>query len=88
MAPDINDWDISPTLDADAQWLKTCLIEDQSIFSKESLWTTKPIDEVYRAFVKHPDFGDDDFLTCSNSECARIAGYFDHRTHCESAKLP
>ncbi|MBI4018469.1 MAG: hypothetical protein HY368_02570 [Candidatus Aenigmarchaeota archaeon] len=63
MARAINGRDNSSTLDAAVHWLKACLIEDRSIFSKESLWTTKLADEVYHAFVEHPDFGDDDFLT-------------------------
>lgn len=63
MARAKNGRDISSTLDAAVHWFKACLIEDRSIFSKESLWTTKLADEVYHAFVEHPDFGDDDFLT-------------------------
>ena len=32
-------------------------------FSTEFLWTRQIVDEVYQAFVKHPDYGEDDFMT-------------------------
>jgi 5-methylcytosine-specific restriction protein B len=44
------------------QWIKGCLIEDHSVFS-DSLWTPALVGEVYRAFVEHPDVGEDDFMT-------------------------
>jgi hypothetical protein len=43
--------------------LLLCLVEDHSLFSQNSLWTAELVNEVYRAFVKHPDFGKDDFVT-------------------------
>jgi hypothetical protein len=55
--------DISPILDAAEKWIGTCLIEDRSLFLSESRWTASRVDEVFRAFVEHPDFGDDDFMT-------------------------
>jgi len=55
--------DISPTLAAAERWIRTCLVEDLSVFVAESRWTSSIVDEVYRAFVEHPDYGDDDFLT-------------------------
>ena len=63
MAREIEERDMSPTLDAAAHWLKTCLIDDRSIFSNENLWTATLVDEVYDKFVEHPDLGDEDFLT-------------------------
>ncbi len=63
MARQISKRDISPILAAAAQWLETCLIEDRSLFLTDARWTTSLVDEAYRAFVEHPDDGDDDFMT-------------------------
>lgn len=63
MARKIHDRDISPVLAAAEQWMKTCLIEDRSILSQASLWTAPLVKEVSEAFVDHPDFGSDDFMT-------------------------
>jgi hypothetical protein len=63
MARQVHDRDISSTLAAAERWIKTCLIEDRSVFSEKSLWTAQLVDEVYHAFVEHPDFGADDFMT-------------------------
>jgi hypothetical protein len=63
MARHVHDGDISKTLAAAQQWINNCLIGDGSLFSKSALWTTQLVDEVYHAFVEHPDFGKDDFIT-------------------------
>ena len=55
--------DISPVLAAADVWIRKCLIEDGSVFSAASLWTSSSVMEVFEAFVEHPDFGDDDFMT-------------------------
>src|SRR5271165_3513995 len=55
--------DSSPILAAAEKWIGTCLIEDRSVFLADSRWTAPLVDEVYKAFVEHPDFGDDDFMT-------------------------
>jgi 5-methylcytosine-specific restriction protein B len=55
--------DTSHVLAAAEQWIRTCLIEDGSIFSTEPRWTALLVTEVFKAFVEHPDFGDDDFMT-------------------------
>jgi hypothetical protein len=55
--------DSSPILAAAENWIRTCLIEDGSVFLADSRWTAALVDEVFRAFVEHPDFGDDDFIT-------------------------
>ena len=62
MARQINTRDISPILAAAEQWIKTCLIENNSIFAT-SRWTRVLVDEVHHAFVDHPDAGEDDFMT-------------------------
>lgn len=63
MAHQVHDRDISSTLTAAERWINTCLIENCSVFSDASLWTARLVDEVYHAFVEHPDFGEDDFIT-------------------------
>jgi hypothetical protein len=63
MARQVHNRDIAPVLAAAEQWINTCLIEDRSIFSAKSLWTDIVVNEVYQAFVKHPDYGSDDFMT-------------------------
>ncbi len=63
MARQVHNRDISPILAAAEQWMSTCLIEDRSLFLRESRWTAALVDEVYQAFVEHPDFGEDDFMT-------------------------
>jgi 5-methylcytosine-specific restriction protein B len=55
--------DISPVLEAAERWIQECLIEDGSAFSSEALWTASLVTEVFAAFVEHPDFGKDDFMT-------------------------
>ncbi|WP_315753704.1 MULTISPECIES: hypothetical protein [unclassified Bradyrhizobium] len=55
--------DISPTLLAATQWIERCLINDGSLFLPGALWTLPNVEEVSKAFVDHPDHGDDDFLT-------------------------
>jgi hypothetical protein len=60
MARQVHDRDISRTLAAADQWIKTCLVEDGSLFSQSPLWTAQLVDEVYHAFVEHPDLGEDE----------------------------
>ncbi len=60
--------DISSTLAAAEQWIRTCLIEDSSLFVTGSRWTRSVVDEVFRSFVEHPDYGDDDFMTKLNGQ--------------------
>jgi hypothetical protein len=63
MASKIHNRDINPTLDAADKWINECLVEDGSLFSEDSLWTSLLVDEVHHAFVDHPDLGKDDFMT-------------------------
>jgi hypothetical protein len=63
MTRQVHDRDISSTLAAAERWIHTCLIEDRSVFSEGALWTAQLVDEVYHAFVDHPDTGPDDFMT-------------------------
>ena len=55
--------DASAVLAAAERWISECLIEDGSVFSPNHRWTATLIDEVYHAFVEHPDEGTDDFMT-------------------------
>ena len=63
MARQVHNRDISQTIAAAQRWISMCLVEDGSLFSDRSLWTAELVDEVYDAFVKHPDLGKDDFIT-------------------------
>jgi hypothetical protein len=55
--------EIAPVLAAAQQWMRTCLIEDRSVFATDAHWTASLVDEVDEAFVGHPDVGQDDFMT-------------------------
>jgi hypothetical protein len=63
MARKLNTRDLSPVLDAAKQWIKICLVEDGSMFGQKKLWTPALVEEVYHAFVDHPDFSKADFMT-------------------------
>jgi len=63
MARKFSKRDITPILEAAHNWIKKCLINDGSVFLVDARWTAELVDEVFRAFVEHPDFGDDDFMT-------------------------
>jgi hypothetical protein len=63
MARQVHNRDIAPVLAAAERWINICLIEDRSALSSKSLWTDSLVNEVYLAFVKHPDYGADDFMT-------------------------
>lgn len=56
--------DTSPILSAADTWIKECLIKDGSILSHgKLLWTGPLLEEVFHAFVEHPDYSEDDFKT-------------------------
>ncbi len=63
MARNVHDKDIAPILAAAERWIQTCIVEDRSIFTSSALWTSPLVEEVHHAFVDHPDYGSDDFLT-------------------------
>jgi hypothetical protein len=63
MARLLHTHDLAPLLDAASSWMAQCLVEDQAVFTDEARWTPALVDEVYHAFVGHPDFGGDDFMT-------------------------
>ncbi|WP_146207653.1 hypothetical protein [Bradyrhizobium sp. SUTN9-2] len=63
MARQVHNRDIRATLIAARNWIDTCLIGDGSLFSTDTLWTVANVEHVVRAFVDHPDEGNDDFLT-------------------------
>lgn len=62
MAREINGRSLKPVLDAAQHWINDCLVSDGSIFSTEKLWTAENIEEVRKAFVDHPDEGEDSFM--------------------------
>lgn len=61
MARQIHDRDIGPILLAASTWIQRCLIEDGSLFLSSKLWTLATVDEVSKAFIENPDFGDEGF---------------------------
>ena len=63
MARSIHDRDLSDVLAAGKHWIASCLVHDGSIFGPAQLWNPELTAEVRKAFVDHPDFGDDDFIT-------------------------
>jgi hypothetical protein len=63
MARQLQNRNIRPILDAAEQWINSCLIHDGAVFVEGSRWTSELVDEVFEAFVTHPDIGDDDFMT-------------------------
>lgn len=63
MARLIKNRSLEPVIDAAQEWIETCLIADNSVFSTAALWTPANIAEVRSAFVDHPDEGKDDFST-------------------------
>jgi len=62
MARHIRKRDLSPVLGAAEAWITRSLVQDQSVFSDQPLWTGPLVSEVYHAFVDHPDFGEDTFI--------------------------
>src|SRR5688572_20228779 len=54
---------LEPVINAAQEWIRRCLVGDGSVFIMELLWTSENVEEVRRAFVDHPDLGDDDFFT-------------------------
>jgi 5-methylcytosine-specific restriction protein B len=65
--------DVAPILSAAEHWINSCLIQDGSMFTPESLWTAGIVQEVYGAFVEHPDFGQDNFITKLKSQMANAS---------------
>lgn len=63
MARLIGNRDISAVLAAAERWISDCLVGDGSVFSAKPRWTPELVDEVFEAFVNHPDVGEDDFMT-------------------------
>lgn len=66
--------DLTPILEASANWRQRCLIEDAAIFSDGDLWTLTLVDEVQHAFVDHPDFGMDGFITKLKGQMQSASG--------------
>jgi hypothetical protein len=63
MARLTNSHNLEPVINAAQEWIKSCLIADNSVFSTELLWTPENVAAVRDAFVDHPDEGDDNFST-------------------------
>lgn len=54
--------DVVPVLSAAEDWIRRCLIEQGSIFSDQSLWTSTHLQQVVVAFTDNPDASDDSFI--------------------------
>ena len=63
MARQILKHHLSLILAAAERRIQAWLVEDRPVFLQDSRWTPGLADEVYRALVKHPDLGADDFIT-------------------------
>ena len=64
MARQNRERDTSPILAATEFWMGECLLRDGSVFTPgKSLWTSSLVEEVFHAFVDHPDYSGDDFMT-------------------------
>ena len=50
-----------PIIDAAHAWVRSCLVEDGSVFSAESLWTRENFNELDRHFVQRLDAGEGSF---------------------------
>jgi 5-methylcytosine-specific restriction enzyme B len=57
-----------PIIEAANKFIKNCLVNDNSLFSSEQLWTQACVDEVRRAFDEKLDNGKDDFSTKLKSQ--------------------
>jgi hypothetical protein len=63
MARQANENNIGPILNAAKHWINECLIADNSTLTNRSLWTSAILKEIYEAFVGHPDYSTDSFMT-------------------------
>jgi 5-methylcytosine-specific restriction enzyme B len=63
MARNVHEKDIAPILAAAERWIQTCIVADRSIFASSALWTSPLVEQAHHAFVDHPDYGSDDFVT-------------------------
>jgi hypothetical protein len=74
MARHNNDRDTTSILSAAELWIRQCLIQDGSVFVQgRSLWTAALTEEVFHAFVEHPDYSGDDFLTKLKRQLASVS---------------
>ncbi|MYL23980.1 AAA domain-containing protein [Halomonas alkaliantarctica] len=65
--------DITALLNAAKQWRDTCLVNDGSLFSEESLWTPEQLAELNRAFIQNPLEGDDSYLDKLKQQLADVS---------------
>lgn len=65
--------DSGPVLDAAARWIRTCLIDEGSLFGDSALWRQEVMHEVKRAFTDNPDEGGDDFYEKLNGQLSKCS---------------
>ena len=63
MAHQTQERNFSPVLDPAKAWIRTCLIEDRSLFLNDFRWTGTLVAEVDQVFVTNPDYSKDNFMT-------------------------
>ncbi|MEO6924215.1 MAG: hypothetical protein ABI142_10350 [Bryocella sp.] len=62
---------VGPVLEAAAQWIQRCLIDEGSVFTDRPLWPAKVLEEVRAAFVDHPDSSSAPFFEKLQGQNAR-----------------
>lgn len=55
------DLDPMPLFEAASVWRSRALLNDGSVFSGQSLWTSRNLSELVQSFVENPDFSGDSF---------------------------
>jgi 5-methylcytosine-specific restriction protein B len=63
MARETPEKSLASVLQAADHWIKTCLIEDGSVFLLEQRWRLENLEAAYNAFVMHGIEGSDAFMT-------------------------
>lgn len=63
MARETPEKNLAPVLQAAERWIKTCLVEDGSVFLSEPRWRGDYVEAAHKAFVMHGLEGSDDFMT-------------------------
>jgi 5-methylcytosine-specific restriction enzyme B len=63
MARETSEKNLGPVLQAADHWIKTCLIEDGSVFLSEERWRLENFESAFTAFVMHGLEGSEAFMT-------------------------
>src|SRR3990172_4443478 len=55
------DRDTAPILNAAEYWREKCLLENQSVFTADTVWTEENANQLVENYVQRPDLGGRDF---------------------------